>query len=926
MPVQGNLVESFSRVADYGQALPQGSAGSRTLEPLKKPEVLAPAGGWPQLRAAVENGADAVYFGLSSFNARARAANFTLDELEEVMVYLHQRGVKGFVTVNVLIFDEELAAVEEHIRHIAACGVDAVIVQDVGVVRLIRRVAPALPIHGSTQMSITSAEGAEFARALGVERVVVGRELSVADIARVGAESHAEVEAFVHGALCVSYSGQCFSSEAWGGRSANRGQCAQACRMPYGLVVNGELRDLGDLKYLLSPQDLMALDCIPGLIKAGVSCLKIEGRLKGPEYVAVTTQAYRQAVDAAWDQVMQQASGPHASSEGPSQLVTEQQRKALHQVFARGQDEEHRGLTPGFLEGTQHQTLVRGRAPRHRGVLVGRIAAVDAKTSTVTLEVLEGDLKRGDGVVFDSGSPEDDEEGGTVYDIKSSRKKDKSKAALAVLMFGPGQVDFKRVKVGDLVWRNKDAAVEAQARASYDSLSSTRMRKVTVDVVASGSLGQVLELQLFMGGRRVGHATSRVPLQPAAKRPLDEPLLRVALGQLGENTLCLGSLDTSALDLAAGLFMPLSELKAVRRAAAEQCVKALSLHNKADGLATALKLPELLPAVIQNATGEMVQRRQDPQLRVLCRSMAQVEAACAVPWLKEVILDFLEVHGLRQAVALVRDAHKRCIVATPRVLKPGEERLARFYLKLQPDALLLRSTGLLHQLTELGEAGDMLESLDVRMPKLEGDFSLNAANVLSADLLLGQGLARLTPTHDLNAAQLSALASSLGPERAAQLEAIIHQHLPIFHTEHCVFCRFLSSGNSHLDCGHPCESNALHLRDGSGHDHLVLADEGCRNTVFNAQPQSGVWHARDLVAAGIGCFRVELVDEPAEQVEPILEAYRDVLSGERPPGSAWKWLGTLPARFGAVEGLTTGSLEVKGERTAASLKPVAWRT
>ncbi|KAK9904967.1 hypothetical protein WJX75_006604 [Coccomyxa subellipsoidea] len=875
-----DLLASISRTesnkGQRGLDFPQLDLGSTIAQPLRKPEVLAPAGGWPQLRAAVENGADAVYFGLSSFNARARAANFTLEELEEVMVYLHERGVKGFVTVNVLVFDEELAAVENHIRHIASCGVDAVIVQDVGVVRLIRRVAPALPIHGSTQMSITSSEGAEFARALGVDRVVVGRELSVADIARVGAESPAEVEAFVHGALCVSYSGQCFSSEAWGGRSANRGQCAQACRMPYGLVVNGALRDMGDVKYLLSPQDLMALDCIPSLISAGVSCLKIEGRLKGPEYVAVTTLAYRQAVDAAWEQITLQGPVSDASSSGPAQLVTDQHRKALHQVFARGQDEEHRGLTPGFLEGTQHQTVVRGRAPRHRGVLVGKVAAVDAKAGTISLEVLEGDLKRGDGVVFDAGAPERDEEGGTIYDIRSAKERANSKDALAALTFGPGQIDFKNINVGDLVWRNKDAAVEAQARASYDSLPSARTRKVIVDVHMSGSLGQALELQFFKAGRRVGHALSRVPLQPASKRPLDESSLRDALGQLGDNTLCLGALDTSTLDLDAGLFLPLSELKAVRREAAEQ-------------------------------------------------SMAQVEAACRVPWLQEIILEFLEVHGLRQAVALVRGAAKRCVVATPRILKPGEERLARFYLRLEPDALLLRSAGLLHQLTELGQPGDILPSLEARMPVLEGDFSLNAANVLSADLLLGQGLARLTPTHDLNAAQLGALARNLGPDRAGQLEAVVHQHLPIFHTEHCVFCRFLSNGNSHLDCGHPCESNALHLRDGQGHDHLVLADEGCRNTVFNAQAQSGLWHVQDLVAAGIGCFRVELVDEPAEQVEPILEAYRDVLLGQRSPGSAWKWLGTLPARFGAVEGLTTGSLEVKGERTAASLKPVAWR-
>lgn len=457
-------------------------------------EVLAPAGGWPQLQAAVQSGADAVrlcppihrsarpaaparpprvrtrtlhadprpptpppprqvYFGLSDFNARARAANFDPAELPAVMDYLHQHGVKGFVALNILVFDTELAAVEERVRAMARAGVDAVIVQDLGAVRLMRAAAPSLPVHGSTQMSVTSPEGAEFARRLGCDRVVAGRELSIRELAAVRRGCSAELEAFCHGALCVSYSGQCFSSEAWGGRSANRGQCAQACRMPYGLVADGLLKDLGDYQYLLSPQDLSALEHVPELIDAGVSCLKIEGRLKaralsvavlvslgvhprgrtgrpraaelrstltrgspalpaagllnlpspgfippafaqGPEYVAVTTSLYRRAVDAAWAALQEQegqgqqgrdAAGPGPSSSSAERAsaldrgrisLTQQERWDLQQVFARGQDSDFSGLTPGFLEGPQHQRLVRGRSPRHRGVFVGTVERV----------------------------------------------------------------------------------------------------------------------------------------------------------------------------------------------------------------------------------------------------------------------------------------------------------------------------------------------------------------------------------------------------------------------------------------------------------------------------------------------------------------------------------------------------------------------
>ena len=247
----------------YTEAVTSAQALAK-LKLERPPSLLAPAGGWPQLITAVNSGADACYFGVrENFNARARATNFGIDELPDVMAYLRAHNVKGYCTVNVLIFEEELEQVETLIRALASAGVSALIVQDVGAIRLCREIAPHLPVHASTQMSITSAEGAEFARELGCERVVVGRELSLKEIDTVVDGTPAEVEAFVHGALCVSYSGQCFSSEAWGGRSANRGQCAQACRMPYGLLVNGSLAHLGDVQYLLSPQDFSGLGAPP---------------------------------------------------------------------------------------------------------------------------------------------------------------------------------------------------------------------------------------------------------------------------------------------------------------------------------------------------------------------------------------------------------------------------------------------------------------------------------------------------------------------------------------------------------------------------------------------------------------------------------------------------------------------------------------
>jgi U32 family peptidase len=241
------------------------------------------------------------------------------------------------------------------------------------------------------------------------------------------------------------------------------------------------------------------------------------------------------------------------------------------------------------------------------------------------------------------------------------------------------------------------------------------------------------------------------------------------------------------------------------------------------------------------------------QIRVLCRTPSQVDVVLGLEWLGEVALDFLEVHGLREAVKKVQRAGKKAVVATPRILKPNEQRLWRFYLGLGADALLLRSSGLLHHLLSLGGPGALVEGTELCVPELMGDFSLNIANAISARRFLSCSLTRVTPTHDLNALQLRRLAAALTHEERTQLEVIVHQHLPIFHSEHCVFCRFLSTGNSYKDCGHPCEAAQVHLRDEHGHDHLVLADMGCRNTIFNSQAQSGVLRLRQLLQAGYRC-------------------------------------------------------------------------
>ena len=259
------------------------------------PELLSPAGSEECLYAAIENGADAVYFGLAkpyNFNARGRAENIPLEKLGDTMNMLHRRGLKGYLALNTLIHCNELPAVETLLREVIAACIDAVIVQDIGVAALAHRLCPDLPLHASTQMSLTSAVAIGQAAMLGIRRVILPRELSLRQIAELQRHTEVELECFIHGALCISYSGQCYASLGLGGRSANRGCCAQPCRLPYSLEQAGVNR-----KPVLSPHDLAALPVLEKLIATGVRSFKIEGRLKPPEYVAEVTRVYREAID-----------------------------------------------------------------------------------------------------------------------------------------------------------------------------------------------------------------------------------------------------------------------------------------------------------------------------------------------------------------------------------------------------------------------------------------------------------------------------------------------------------------------------------------------------------------------------------------------------------------------------------------------------
>lgn len=826
------------------------------------PEVMSPAGYWPQLHAAIEAGADAVYFGLTHFTARAKVG-FVLDELPDVMRTLHARGVRGFLTFNTLIFGHELREAARTLAAIAAAGTDAVIVQDVGMARLAKQIAPQMEVHGSTQMSITSHAGVEFARSLGVDRVVLARELSLTEIRSIRQASDMELEVFVHGALCVSYSGQCFSSEAWGGRSANRGQCAQACRLPYDLMVDGRQRPLGDARYLLSPGDLMAIDHVPELVDIGVASLKIEGRYKDAEYVALTTRAYRTAVDAAIARL--------PNTDLPAEKLL------LEQVYSRG-------LGDYFIGGTNHQKVVRGRAPRHRGVCVGQVTGIGADAIRIRTNAVA--LKAGDGVVFDAAdwrSPEEPEEGGRIFAVQQVD------VHHVDVRFARNSMDIRRIRAGDLVWRTSDVDVIKAAKPLLDPQQPVARQAVQVMIVSEPQ--QPITFVWQLRNHPEVTVTMQQPLHDGADvRPLTEALIAEKLGRLGGSAYRLAEVTVMG---SAPVALPVSTLNHIRREAVRQLGE-IQAHAVSRQIADpdlrindALRAHRIRPASV-NAP---------PQLHVMVRQPAQLGAAIAARP-TSITLDYLELYGLKDAVAQVRAAGIAVRVASPRVIKPGEERIVDFLVRLDCP-IVVRGAGMLQDVQAVAQH------------PLVGDFSLNAANVLSASLLLDAGLTRITPTHDCNAAQITELIEHLGGDA---VEVIAYHHLPVFHTEHCVFCRFLSTGTSYKDCGRPCEKHDVGLRDQHGRVHPVIADVGCRNTVFGAQSQDASKHMARWLQGGLRHVRLEFVQEHPTQLQHIIQLYQKGLAGELAWGDIAKSL-----RTAAPSGTTEGSFFVPENHTIIPL-------
>ena len=825
--------------------------------PFQRPELLAPAGHWDCAKAAVENGADAIYFGLERFNARMRAENFTEADLPQLMAFLHRRGVKGYVTLNTLIFPQELREAEQYLRSIIAAGVDAVIVQDVGICRLIRHISPDFPIHASTQMTITSAAGVEFAKSLGCQLVVLARECSLKEINKIQQQiaqqnTSLPLEVFVHGALCVAYSGQCLTSEALGGRSANRGECAQACRMPYELIADGEVVNLGNRKYLLSPQDLAGLEVLPDLVKVGVTSLKIEGRLKTPEYVANVTRVYRQALDRVMGEL------PKDKQNSPSP----QERYNLEMAFSRG-------IYTGWFGGINNQELVHAHFGKKRGVYLGEVIRIRNEQVTV---ILEAPVKPGDGVVFDCGHPEAKEQGGRVYAVVSKGKE-------TLLTFGRDDLNLRRLHVGDKVWKTSDPELDKQLRQSFAGENPQFQRPIDLEVY-----GEINQPLVAIARDEVGNIVqveSEILLVEAHTKPLTPERLQEQLGRLGNTPFSLGKLTNH---ISGAIMLPVSELNRMRRQIVTE-LEELRTQPKRWQLNSTASLQNLLPSLPSDSVS------LSPSLIVLVRNLKQIPAALQAG-IHTLYCELEDPRAYRQAVQIVhqwgRDKPNSPVptiyVAPPRITKPGENWILQQVRASEADGYLVRNYDQLQFFAE---------------ERCIGDFSLNVANPLTAEYFQQRfGWERVTASYDLNITQLQDLLTSCPPQ---WFEVTIHQHMPMFHMEHCVFCAFLSQGTDYTNCGRPCEQQEVKLRDRVGSEHVLKADVGCRNTVFNGTAQTGAEYVQHLLDLGLRHFRIEFVNETPEQVTKTIHRYSQLLQGEITGSQLWREL-KLQNQLGVTRG------------------------
>jgi putative protease len=834
------------------------------------PELLAPAGTLEAVRAAVANGADAVYLGASQFNARDEGAQLSLDELEHACAIAHARKVRVYLTFNVLIKPDELADALAYLGECIDRGIDAAIVQDLGIVRLIRQVYPELEIHGSTQMTVHDESGARVMREIGVERVVLARENTLDDVRAIrSAVPDVGLETFIHGALCISYSGQCFMSGMISERSANRGSCAQSCRKDYVLtdVLQGQELDRG---YLISTKDLAAHDHLPALAELGVGCLKIEGRKKKPEYVATVTKGYRDWLDSIERGTFV---APDAATVQP-----------LVQIYSRG-------FTGGMYGGRQGRDYITRTQPDNAGVELGVVIGRDG--ADLLIEVREP-LAVGDGVGFEP--PVGTEGTSTGYTVSAARTVATRADVVRQAINTRG-----RVPAGWRVVRTSHAALLERARASYAALPETaRTRRTRLDVRVFGHAGGPLKA-VFRAGEDEVTVRGEVPLAHASKRALDAAQLREQLGRLGETPFALGSVDANGLGV--GLFLPVSELNRIRQEAADELLlrrdwaHQAMLGERQERIAAAIGRVRQPVRVVDVAVEQAPLDVGTSDVSALQVGGSAVDELARVPFAlrasvyalddalvaaeagaTEVVFDPFLRHPtpplarVRAAQAALAERGVGLRLRTPTIVRPAERRALAKWFALELPLL----TGHLGLMSEFGRAGR----------DVVGDYALNCFNQHTAAELFRLGARRLALSVELTTDEMAQL---VAPWDGEGFDAFVYGRPEGMTIEHCVlsaaFDRVPTTCRDLCVQKHP----DVQLTDPAGYTFPVATDSACRNRLLHSRPVEGAEFLPRLWRAGIRGYHL-VFNVAGDPIADVVRGYREALGalagGRRPDVAA----------------------------------------
>jgi len=806
------------------------------------PELLAPAGSLDAARAAVANGADAIYLGAERFNARDDGAQISMEDLGRACRLAHQRGVRVYLTLNTLVKPDELTDCLAHLGDCIDRGIDAAIVQDLGVVRLIQQVYPGFEIHGSTQMTVHDHAGAALMHELGIERVVLARENSLEDIHRIrAAVPEIGLESFVHGALCISYSGQCFMSGMISERSANRGSCAQSCRKDYVLTDVEAGREL-DRGYLISAKDLAAHDHLTEIAAAGIGCLKIEGRKKKAEYVATVTKTYRGMLDRV--------------DRGESPLLSDADTTPLVQIFSRG-------FTGGMYGGRAGRDYITRSHPDNRGVELGEVLGYAAGELLVRVDV---PIAVGDGVGFEpphSAAPEESK-GFSVDRIR-------------LIATGPdgvqqGITTSVRIPAGWRVVRSFDVGLTSAARASFADLTlPDATGRLRLDVRVFGAAGAPLKA-IFMTGEDSLTVRSHVALVPATQRALDAAVLRAQFGRLGTSPYVLGDVDTDGL--APEVFLPVSALNQLRQEAVATLLERRQWSTDAARAERDTRIAATVAAGLSAPRGDAASPFR------LVASVYQLDDVhtAAAAGATEVVFDPFLRHPApprTRVMAAARALQEQGItlrLRLPSIVRPAERRALAPWLALD----LPLQTGHAGMAVELAQAGR----------DIVGDYALNVFNQHTADIFLTRGVRRLVASIELTATELAAVAA---PWQGRDFDVVLYGRPEGMTIEHCVLSAAFD--REPMTCRDLCvqKHTNVELTDPAGYVFPVATDSACRNRLLHSRPIEGSEYLPTLWRNGLRGIQL-LFNVPGDPVEALVRGYRAQLdalaAGTRPDPAA----------------------------------------